>query len=164
MDKLVISQRQKIQFSDEDIQQLKQTGRLDKVLKVGEGVNERQYFVAVDKELNKLAFAPTSTFAFLDKVKVVSLTQPERLDLLKGKEVTTTLMKGQDAGVQVKIYLDPVRKNLNVNRIEPPKAQKAAQKQKAVMSNALKEAVSMSIAPPIQEQAPAKTKTQRMGV
>jgi hypothetical protein len=138
---------------------------------VGEGINERRYFVAVDNDLNKLAFAPASTFAFLDKVKVVSLTQLDRLELLNGKEVTTTLMKGKDAGAKVKVRLDPVRKNLKVAGIASPQqaqqapkvqqAQKAAQKQKAVMSNDLKQAtMTIRQAATVVEQKPAK----KMGV
>jgi hypothetical protein len=158
MDRLVISQREKIQLPDEDIQQLQQTGHLDKFLKVGEGINERRYFVAVDKALNKLAFTPASTFAFLDRVKVVSLTQPERLALLNGKEVATTLMHGQDAGAKVKVRLNPVKKNLKIEMAEAPhQAQKVAQK--AAMSSSLK-AVQAQVA----AEKVTPVKRQKMGV
>jgi hypothetical protein len=158
MDTLVITQKEAVRLSDEDVHSLQQTGHLDKVLKVGEGVNERKYFVAVDSELNKLAFVPSMAFNFLDVVKVVSLSPPEKLELLEGRQVTTKLMKGVDAGAEVKIRLDPVKKNLKIEMAAAPRqAQKVMQK--AAMSSSLK-AVQAQVA----AEKVAPVKKQKMGV
>lgn len=165
IDKLTITQNEKIQLPNEDVQKLTQSGRLDKLIAVGEGVNERKYFVAVDRELNKLAFTPTSAFDFLNQVKVVKLSPVDITRLSAGQQVTTTLMKGQDAGKQVITYLDPVRKNLKVEAIDAPKQeQKVAQKvvKKATPSAALKNAQEQAQLQ-MQEQAQEQTQTQTRG-
>jgi hypothetical protein len=166
MDTLAITQKETVRLSDEDVRMLQQTGHMDKTIKVGEGVNERKYFVAVDSALNKLAFVPSMAFNFLDVVKVVSLTPPEKLELLEGRQVATKLMvetgqlKGINAGTEVKVRLDPVKKNLKIEMAEAPRqAQKVAQK--ATMSSSLKAAQAQAQA--VAEKIPP-AKRQKMGV
>jgi hypothetical protein len=164
IDRLIVTQKEKVQLSDTDIQQLTQTGRLDKPIQVGEGINERKYFVAVDKELNSLAFSPSSVFKNLDKVRVVNLSQLDINNLLSGKQVTSTVMFGEKAGTQATVYLDPVKKNLKIDHIEAPQQQQGqkvahAQKEKATMSNALKNATKA-----VAQKAPTLEQTQRQGM
>jgi hypothetical protein len=161
IDKLFITQNQKIQLPDADIEQLRQQGRLDKPITVGEGVNERKYFVAVDKELNKLAFAPISAFNNLSMVRIVNLSPFEISNLLAGQQLTTTVMYGKDAGAKAIAYLDPVKRNLKLEAIDAP-AQKAEQKvaQKVAMSPALQAATKVQTAAAAQKIPAAKK--QRM--
>jgi hypothetical protein len=162
MNRLIIIQKEKIQISDSDVQLLKQSGHMDKAVKVGEGVNERKYFVAVDRELNKLAFAPAVAFGFLGMVKVVSLSPPDMLALQAGKQVATKLMKGENAGTEVLVRLDPVRKNLKIEAVassqhQQTQVEKAAHK--AAMSNTLKGAIKT-----IKTATQAPSKVNKMGV
>jgi ribosomal protein S17E len=152
IDKLVIIQVEKTHLTDADIEQLKQKGRLDKPIKVGEGVNERKYFVAVDKELNKLAFAPTSAFNNLNMIRIVNLSPFEINNLLAGQKLTTTMMYGENAGAKAIVYLDPVKRNLKLEAINTPEQQKKPEQkvvQKVTMSPALQAAA----------QKPAETQT-----
>jgi hypothetical protein len=158
IDKLVITQKEKVQLPEADIQALKQTDHLDRVIKVGEGANERHYVIAVDRGLNKLALVPTPAFSFLNKVKEVNLTPGDIRTLLSGKPVTSTLAYGNNAGAEVIAWLDPIQKKLALELSAPLQGQKAVQK--ATMSPSLKQAQAQV---QTQKQAQAPAAKQKMG-
>ena len=162
IEKLVVIQHEKIQLPETDVQTLTQTGRLDRPLVVGEGVNQRQYLVAVDRELNKLAFAPASAFNSLNKVQIVNLSPLDIRNLLTGKQVTTVILKGENAGLQAIVKLDPVKKNLKVEPQKQAQVQAQAQKvaQKATISPALRAATKKMA----ETQKTPAVKRQKMGV
>ena len=163
IERLVVVQHEKIRLPEEDIQKLAQTGHLDKPLVVGEGVNQRQYFVAVDKELNKLAFAPASAFNSLNKIQVVNLSPLDIRNLLTGQQVTTTMMYGKDAGLQATVRLDPVKKNLKIETAETP-AQKQAQAQKVAQKATISPALRAATKKMAETQKTPAVKRQKMGV
>jgi hypothetical protein len=164
IEKLILTQQEKVELSPVDIAHLKETGRLDHTLKVGEGVNERQYFIAVDKELNKLAFAPLSVLNSSLGFKNIKLSQENMVALLNGQKTQVSMPIAQrDNNGQnyesASIYFDPVRKNI---RFEDPTGVAAKPKvvQKAVPSQALANVHKMTEQ---QAEAPVQTRKQQQG-
>jgi hypothetical protein len=95
-------------------------------------------------------------------VKNISLSQFDITNLLAGQQITTTMMKGKDAGARVTAYLDPVKKTIKIETPEQQQRPEQKVKQKATMSNDLKTALQKTAV--VEKQEPAVAQHQKMGV
>ncbi|GHV64460.1 hypothetical protein FACS1894199_02750 [Bacteroidia bacterium] len=164
--KLTVFEVETLELSPQNMEQLKENGRLDHTLKVGEGKAERHFFVAVDRELNRLAFTPVSIITnTLNSFKNIKLTDENKAALIRG-EKTPILMpftdkEGKQQKENVLMYFDPVRKNMKIEypQKEPKQEQKQEQKtiKKVEKSKAL---LNVEKATQTQAQAPARRQKQ----
>jgi hypothetical protein len=121
-----------VQFTEQQYNELVQTGRLSETLKfTGQSGINREMFLAVDRELNRIAWVPAAFFRVPDSLYQTELSQEQKEYLTAGKKARIEIeFKG---GKQiVSAYYDPV---LHKIRFEPVNGQDAVERTKEKREN-----------------------------
>jgi hypothetical protein len=108
----------KIKLADEDVAALKDIGRLNHTVKVGEGKNAKDWFIAIDRELNSMVFMPTNFFKLNQTIKGAKLTEENKQQLMAGEKTLIHIPVREGAKVvPTLIYFNPVLRNVTFEKV-----------------------------------------------
>jgi hypothetical protein len=111
-----------IQFTEQQYFELQNEGRLSETFRfTGQSGIEREMYMAVDRELNRIAWVPAAFFRVPDSIYQTTLSQEQKDTLLAGKKAQIEIaFKGGNQTVSA--YYDPVLHKIRFDQVtEQPK-------------------------------------------
>lgn len=117
----------KYSFTDDEINELKKTRRLNQKITLVNDKNEStERFVAIDDELNRIAFVPVKSFKAPETIKNNKLTMEQKQQLENGEKIEFTYKRNPEDSfmIQTQLLFDPITTNINFSNLRKINDQK----------------------------------------
>lgn len=117
----------KYSFTENEINELKETRRLNqKIILVNDKNETTDRFVAIDDELNRIAFVPVKSFRAPDMIKNTKLTMEQKQQLENGEKIEFMYKRNPEDSfmIQTQLFFDPVTANIHFSNLRKLNDQK----------------------------------------